>query len=246
MNLSLDRISKSFGQNRVLDEVSLSLREAQGLVLIGPSGGGKSTLLRILAALEHPDRESGPVAFDGKTLDFGDENALLAHRRSVGTVFQAYNLFPHLTALENVTLPLIHVHGHAPEAAEALALEALERFHLAAHCAKRPAELSGGQRQRVAIARAIAIKPRMLFFDEPTSALDPEMTGEVLEVIEEIKEEGKDFVLVTHEMGFARRLGVQVALLAGGRIVETEGAEEIFTQPRDEITRRFFAKILRY
>lgn len=246
MNLTLERISKSFGAHKVLDEISLALNEAQGLVLIGPSGGGKSTLLRILAALERPDRDSGSVSFDGRAMDFAHEASLREHRRSVGTVFQAYNLFPHFTALENVTLPLVQVHGHSAAAAKELAMEALERFHLSQHCAKRPAELSGGQRQRVAIARAIAIKPRMLFFDEPTSALDPEMTGEVLEVIEEIKEEGKDFVLVTHEMGFARRLGVQVALLANGRIAETAPAEEIFTHPREEVTRRFFAKILRY
>ncbi|MBS0660231.1 MAG: amino acid ABC transporter ATP-binding protein [Verrucomicrobia bacterium] len=246
MNLTLEHIHKSFGPHKVLDDISLTLRDAQGLVLIGPSGGGKSTLLRILAALERPDLGSGPVAFDGRPLDFHHETSLREHRRGVGTVFQAYNLFPHFTALENVTLPLVHVHGHSPATAKAMAMEALERFHLDQHCHKRPAELSGGQRQRVAIARAIAIKPSMLFFDEPTSALDPEMTGEVLEVIEEIKEEGKDFVLVTHEMGFARRLGVQVALLAGGRIVETGPAEEIFTQPREEVTQRFLAKILRY
>ncbi len=245
MNLHLQNVSKSFGAHRVLEGISLDLRGVQGLVLIGPSGGGKSTLLRILAGLEYPDA-GGTVQFDSTRLDFSSEVALLKHRRSVGTVFQAYNLFPHLSALENVTLPLVQVHGHPPATAKAMALESLERFHLESHCEKRPAELSGGQRQRVAIARAIAIRPRMLFFDEPTSALDPEMTGEVLEVIEEITNEGKDFVLVTHEMGFARRLGVQVALLAGGQIIETGPAEEIFQRPREEITRRFFAKILRY
>ena len=160
-------------------------------------------------------------------------------------MFQAYNLFPHLTALQNVTLPLEKVHGLPPQAALETALAALRRFRLEGHAQKRPAELSGGQRQRVAIARAIAIKPKLLFFDEPTSALDPEMTGGVLEMIEELREEGRDFVLVTHEMGFARRVADQVALLADGRIVESGAAAQVFDAPRAEASRRFFARVLR-
>ncbi|MBE7212325.1 MAG: amino acid ABC transporter ATP-binding protein, partial [Gluconacetobacter diazotrophicus] len=157
-----------------------------------------------------------------------------------------YNLFPHLSALQNVTLPLEKVHGLAPQDARDAAQAALRRFRLETHAHKRPAELSGGQRQRVAIARAIAIKPRLLFFDEPTSALDPEMTGGVLETIEELRAEGRDFVLVTHEMGFARRVADQVALLAEGRIVEAGPAAQVFDAPRAEASRQFFAKVLRY
>jgi polar amino acid transport system ATP-binding protein len=186
-------------------------------VLIGPSGGGKSTLLRILGGLEHPD--SGEVELDGERVVFTEE-ALLRHRRTVGTVFQAFNLFPHLTALQNITLPLEKVHGRTPAQAQETARQLLARFRLEAHAGKRPADLSGGQRQRVAIARALSSKPRLLLFDEPTSALDPEMTSEVLDTILELREEGLDFILVTHEMGFARRVADQVAFLADGRIVE--------------------------
>ncbi len=246
MDLSITNLSKSFGTQTVLRRISLVAERAQGLVLIGPSGGGKSTLLRVLAGLEYPDRGSGPITFASKPLDFANEDALRAHRRTVGTVFQAFNLFPHLTALANVTLPLIHVHGHAPKVAERLALEALNRFHLAEHAHKRPAELSGGQRQRVAIARAIAIKPRLLFFDEPTSALDPEMTAEVLEVIEELKEEGRDFVLVTHQMGFARRVADRVALLSGGTIAEYGPPGQVIDDPQSEVAKAFLARVLKY
>src|SRR5471030_3547688 len=162
---------------------------------------------------------SGTVVVNDKPIEYHDE-ALLRHRRSIGTVFQAFNLFPHLTALRNITLPLEKVHGRTPDEARELAEGTLRRFQLLDHAHKRPAELSGGQRQRVAIARAIAIKPQVVLLDEPTSALDPEMTAEVLELIEELKQEGRDLLLVTHEMGFARRLADRVALLSEGRIEE--------------------------
>ncbi len=251
MKLHVANVSKTFGEQRVLDGIGLRFDEVQSLVLIGPSGGGKSTFLRILAGLEYPDRGThGPddapaVSIDGQPVVY-EERALMAHRRTIGTVFQAFNLFPHLTALQNVTLPLEKVHGVPPAEARATAMAALERFRLAKHAGKRPAELSGGQRQRIAIARAVAIKPRLLFFDEPTSALDPEMTGEVLGLIEELKDEGRDFVLVTHEMGFARRVADQVALLAEGRIVESGPAAQVFDAPAHEVSRGFFAKVLRY
>ena len=250
MRLHVANVSKTFGENRVLDGITLGFDEVQSLVLIGPSGGGKSTFLRILAGLEYPDSgtngtDAPAVSIDGQPVVY-EERALMAHRRTIGTVFQAFNLFPHLTALENVTLPLEKVHGVPAAEARATAMAALERFRLAKHAAKRPAELSGGQRQRIAIARAVAIKPRLLFFDEPTSALDPEMTGEVLGLIEELKDEGRDFVLVTHEMGFARRVADQVALLADGRIVESGPAARVFDAPTHEVSRGFFAKVLRY
>ena len=243
MKLRLDEISKQFDGQRVLDAVSLALEKVHTLVLIGPSGGGKSTLLRIIAGLEFPD--AGAVEINDERVVF-EENSLRRHRRTIGTVFQAFNLFPHLTALQNITLPLEKVHGQSPGEAAATARQLLQRFRLADHAAKRPAELSGGQRQRIAIARAVAIKPRLLLFDEPTSALDPEMTAEVLDMIQELREEGRDFILVTHEMGFARRVADQLALLAAGRIVESGPVEQVFDNPASAQSRDFLARVLKY
>jgi polar amino acid transport system ATP-binding protein len=243
MNLKLENLCKSYGGHRALDAVDLTLTGARALVIIGPSGGGKSTLLRVLAGLEHPD--AGTVEINGGRVVF-EEAALLRHRRTIGTVFQAYNLFPHLTALENITLPLEKVHGHAPAAAAEIARQLLARFRLEDRAGLRPAQLSGGQRQRVAIARAVSIKPRLLLLDEPTSALDPEMTAEVLDMIGELREEGRDFVLVTHEMGFARRVADQAALLAGGRIVECGPAPQLFDHPATPEGADFLAKVLKY
>ena len=243
MRLELSGVTKSFGTHRVLDGISLDLPAMHSFVLIGPSGGGKSTLLRILAGLETAD--AGGVAIDGTALP-RDEEGLRQYRCGVGTVFQAYNLFPHLAALENIMLPLEKVHGLSHAEARELAMETLRRFDLEAHSHKKPAELSGGQKQRVAIARAVAIKPRLLLFDEPTSALDPEMTAEVLEMIEELKREGRDLILVTHEMAFAREAADQVAFLADGKILECAAPAEIFTAAHSEECRRFLGKILRY
>ena len=172
--------------------------------------------------------------------------SVLRHRRSIGTVFQAFNLFPHLTAFQNITLPLEKVHGRSREEARELAEGTLRRFQLLDHAHKRPAELSGGQRQRVAIARAIAIKPQVVLLDEPTSALDPEMTAEVLELIEELKQEGRDLLLGTHEMGFALRLADRVALLSEGRIAELGPPEQVFGASQSEITRSFLRRVLKY
>ena len=243
MKLKLDAISKSFDGIPVLDSVSLDLERVHALVLIGPSGGGKSTLLRIIAGLEIPG--AGGVEIDGDRVKY-EEPALLRHRRGIGTVFQAYNLFPHLSALKNITLPLEKVHGHSSAEAVEIAMRILARLQLESHAHKRPAGLSGGQRQRIAIARAIAIKPRLLLFDEPTSALDPEMTAEVLDLIRELGDEGRDFILVTHEMGFARRVADHVALLAGGRIVEAGPVEQVFDRPCKEESRDFLARVLKY
>jgi polar amino acid transport system ATP-binding protein len=243
MKLRVHNVSKIFPGHRALDNVSLALDDAPTLSLIGPSGGGKSTLLRIIGGLEYPD--SGTVEIDGETVQFNEE-ALLRHRRGIGTVFQAFNLFPHLTALQNITLPLEKAHGHPPGESEETARQLLARFKLEKHAHKKPAEMSGGQRQRVAIARAVAIKPRLLLFDEPTSALDPEMTAEILDVIKELRDEGRSFILVTHEMGFARQLGGPVAFLAEGRIIETGPACEIFENARQPQTREFLSRILKY
>ncbi|HEX3720241.1 MAG TPA: amino acid ABC transporter ATP-binding protein [Verrucomicrobiae bacterium] len=243
MKLALNQIVKRFDGHLVLDSVALSLEKVHTLALVGPSGGGKSTLLRIIGGLEHPD--SGGLEINGEPVIFQEE-ALLRHRRTVGTVFQSFNLFPHLTALQNITLPLEKVHDRAHGEAEGIARQLLERFRLADHAGKRPAELSGGQRQRIAIARAISSKPKLLLFDEPTSALDPEMSAEVLDAIHELREEGLDFILVTHEMGFARRVADQVAFLAGGRIVEAGPAKQVFDAPSADQTRAFFDKVLKY
>jgi polar amino acid transport system ATP-binding protein len=222
MNLAINGLVQRFADPRsgmkatVLDGLDLVTGDIQALVLVGPSGGGKSTLLRILAGLDVP--AAGTVAFDGEPLPQA-ENALIGYRRTVGTVFQAYNLFPHLTAMQNLLLPLVHVHGLAEAEARERVREPLERFGLASHAHKRPAELSGGQKQRVAILRALVVRPRRLFLDEPTSALDPEMTGEVLDMIGELKTAGTQFVLVTHEMGFARRVADEIAFIADGRVL---------------------------
>jgi polar amino acid transport system ATP-binding protein len=243
MRLKVTNLSKSFGSQCVLQQVSLELEKVHTLALIGPSGGGKSTLLRIIAGLEKPDE--GQLYLDQKEIIYR-EKELMVHRRSIGTVFQAYNLFPHLTALENITLPLEKVHHYGPTDARRLATEILERFQLSEHSHKPPAQLSGGQRQRVAIARAVSIKPKLLLFDEPTSALDPEMTAEVLELIEELRAEGRDLVIVTHQMGFAHRIADQIALLSGGQIAECGPPLQVLEQPRSEVTRQFLAKILKY
>jgi polar amino acid transport system ATP-binding protein len=243
MKLSLRDVTKRFDAHTVLDRVSLEFDGAHCLALIGPSGGGKSTLLRIVAGLEYPT--GGTVLLNDRAIAYTDE-ALLRHRRSIGTVFQAFNLFPHMTALRNITLPLEKVHGKTPEEARDLAETTLRRFQLLAHAHKRPAELSGGQRQRVAIARAIAIKPQVVLLDEPTSALDPEMTAEVLELIEELKREERDLLLVTHEMGFARQLADRVALLAEGRIAEFGPPQQIFDAPESPVTKAFLSRVLKY
>jgi polar amino acid transport system ATP-binding protein len=243
MRLKATNLSKSFGSQIVLQNINLDLDQVHSLALIGPSGGGKSTLLRIIAGLETPD--SGTLFLNDREIIYR-EKELMAHRRTVGTVFQAFNLFPHLTALQNITLPLEKVHQCSPVEAHQVAEVILERFGLSEHGHKPPAQLSGGQRQRVAIARAISIKPKLLLFDEPTSALDPEMTAEVLEVIEELRKEGRDLVLVTHQMGFAHRVADQIALLSGGQIVECGPPKQLLDDPHSEITRQFLAKILKY
>ena len=243
MKLEIQSLCKSFGDQQVLQDIHISLEKVHTLALVGPSGGGKSTLLRVIAGLERPDR--GRVVLDDEEIIFR-ERELHKHRQTVGIVFQSFNLFPHLSALDNIMLPLEKVHGHSKGEARQIAEEILARFQLMEHAAKQPAQLSGGQRQRIAIARAISIRPKLLLFDEPTSALDPEMTAEVLDVIEELRKEGRDFVLVTHQMGFARRVADQVALLSGGKIVECGPPNQLLDAPTSAITQQFLAKILKY
>ncbi len=243
MDLELNHVSKHFGSEAVIDDVSQSVEAAKALVLIGPSGGGKSTMLRLLAGLLRPS--AGFIRLDGERIP-AEEEERRRYRSRLGVVFQSYNLFPHLTASANVRLPLTTVHGESEKAARMRAEELLERFQLAEHRGKKPFELSGGQRQRIAIARALAHRPKLLLLDEPSSALDPEMTGEVLDVISELKSEGVDFLMVTHEMGFARSVADEVWFLAGGKIVEHGSAEAIFESPQRDATQRFLARVLKY
>jgi len=243
MRLELTGITKRFGSQTALDDVTLALPEFHALAVIGPSGGGKTTLLRVIGGLAVPD--AGGLAIDGETVDFGEES-LLRHRRSIGTVFQSFNLFPHLSALENITLPLEKVHGNSPAEARETAHSLLERFQLTPHALKKPAQLSGGQQQRVALARALAIKPRFILLDEPTSALDPEMTAEVLDIIQELRGEGRDLIMATHHMGFARSVADQCLFVCDGKMTEAGGAAETFGNPRSESLRKFLAKILKY
>ena len=244
MQLELQNVSRHFGAIRALDEVTLNVPESvRTLVLIGPSGGGKSTMLRVVAGLETPDR--GDLRLHGEEVRF-NTRALLKHRRANGFVFQSFNLFPHLTALENIVLPLTEVHQWDRADAVDRARDVVSRFHLTRHIDKRPGQLSGGQQQRIALARAMAHEPALLLLDEPTSALDPEMKSEVLDLIEELCESGQRIVLSTHEMGFARRSADHVLFLAEGQAVEENVAEDLFDSPETETVRRFLAKVMKW
>lgn len=243
MKLDASAVIKNYGATRALDGLTLRADGVSVLALIGPSGGGKSTLLRVLGGLESAD--AGTVRVN--THHLGHEPAALqAYRRRNGFLFQQFNLFPHLTAHRNVTLPLEKVQGLSPAEAKARADDVLDRFGLLPHAGKMPAELSGGQQQRAGLARAIAARPEVLFLDEPTSALDPEMTAEVLEVIQELAEAGQDIILSTHEMGFARAVAGQVAFVAAGRIEETAPPAALFGAPQSLLCQRFLSKVMRY
>jgi len=242
MKLEIQSLTKLYKGHAALDHLSLA-SEVKVLALIGPSGSGKSTLLRILGGLESAD--AGTVTINAEALPVS-ASALLAYRRQNGFLFQAFNLFPHLTALQNLQLPLEKVHGFSAQDAKATAEKALARFGLLSHAHKTPAQLSGGQQQRVGIARAVAIKPRILFLDEPTSALDPEMTAEVLELVHELANEGQQIVLSTHEMGFAKAVADNIAFLANGRIEECSHPKDFFTAPQSGIAQRFLSKVMKY
>ena len=216
---------------------------AHTLALIGPSGGGKSTFLRTLAGLQ--DFTADSLCINGEEMP-ATETKRIARRRKLGFVFQHGGLFEHWTAAGNIIEPLVHVHGFSREAAGERAHELLSRFGLADHAGKRPTELSGGQRQRVAIARAVAAKPQLLLLDEPTSALDPEYTVEVLDVVNELRAEGLDYIIVTHEMGFARHACECAAFLTKGRIAECGESEAFFSRPQSAELQRFLRRILEW
>jgi glutamate transport system ATP-binding protein len=237
----LEDVNKHFGSLHVLRDINLTISRGEVLVVIGPSGGGKSTLCRTINRLETIDQ--GTITFDGQPLAV--EGKTLAKLRSeVGMVFQSFNLFAHKTILENVTLGPIKVRGIAKAEAERRGMELLERVGIGAQASKYPAQLSGGQQQRVAIARALAMDPKMILFDEPTSALDPEMVQEVLDVMIGLAQEGMTMMVVTHEMGFARRAAKRVVFMAEGQIVEENTPEEFFTSPQTDRAKDFLSKIL--
>ncbi|WP_249523280.1 amino acid ABC transporter ATP-binding protein [Modestobacter marinus] len=236
-------VDKWFGELHVLQDIDLSIDRGEVVVVIGPSGSGKSTLCRTINRLE--SIENGEITIDGQRLPAeGKELAKL--RADVGMVFQSFNLFAHKTVLENVTMGPIKVRKQSKADAEKRARELLDRRGVGAQADKVPAQLSGGQQQRVAIARALAMDPKVMLFDEPTSALDPEMINEVLEVMVGLARDGMTMVVVTHEMGFARRAANRVVFMDGGRIVESATPEEFFTNPSSDRAKDFLSKILNH
>jgi polar amino acid transport system ATP-binding protein len=238
--LRLENVRKSFGDNVVLRDVSLDVAASECVVLIGASGSGKSTLLRCVNLLERVD--DGVVRLDGEDITDPRVDADRVRAR-IGIVFQAYNLFPHLSVLDNVTLAPILVHKVAAEQARSEALAMLDRVGLAAKAAARPDSLSGGQQQRVAIARALVNRPRLMLLDEVTSALDPELVGEVLDLLRELKDDGLTMILNTHEMGFARQVADVVCFLDGGVILEQGRPEQVLGAPAHERTQRFLSRL---
>ena len=239
--VELRDVNKHFGELHVLRDINLTVRRGEVLVVIGPSGSGKSTLCRALNRLETID--SGEILVDGEPLP--QEGKALARLRSdVGMVFQSFNLFAHKTILDNVTLGPVKVRRERSKDAKERALALLDRVGVKNQAQKMPAQLSGGQQQRVAIARALAMKPKVMLFDEPTSALDPEMINEVLDVMVSLAREGMTMIVVTHEMGFARKAANRVVFMADGQIVEEAHPEEFFTAPKSERAKDFLSKIL--
>ncbi|GAA1894261.1 amino acid ABC transporter ATP-binding protein [Lapillicoccus jejuensis] len=234
-------VNKHFGDLHVLKDVDLQVGRGEVVVVLGPSGSGKSTLCRTVNRLE--TFESGSITIDGQALP-EEGKALAQLRADVGMVFQSFNLFAHKTILENVTLGPTKVRGRGKADAERRATELLERVGVGEQAGKYPAQLSGGQQQRVAIARSLAMEPKVMLFDEPTSALDPEMVGEVLDVMDELARGGMTMIVVTHEMGFARRAANRVVFMADGQIVETAEPEAFFSAPRSERAKDFLGKIL--
>ena len=237
----LDNVNKHFGDLHVLRDIDLTIHAREVVVVIGPSGSGKSTLCRTINRLEPID--GGTIELDGEPLP-AEGKALARLRSDVGMVFQSFNLFAHRTVLQNVTLGPTKVRGKSRRDAEALAMRLLERVGVADQARKLPAQLSGGQQQRVAIARALAMEPKLMLFDEPTSALDPEMISEVLDVMVDLARDGMTMIVVTHEMGFARRAADRVLFMDDGRILEDRPPDDFFANPRTDRAKDFLSKIL--
>ena len=238
--IDIENLHKSFGDVHVLKGIDLNIKENEVVAIIGPSGSGKSTLLRCMNYLEEPTQ--GNVCVDGILLD-GEAN-INKVRAEVGMVFQRFNLFPHMTVLQNIMLAPMKVRHVPKEKAEKRAQKLLARVGLEDKADSFPSQLSGGQQQRVAIARALAMRPKIMLFDEPTSALDPEMVGEVLDVMRSLAKEGMTMVIVTHEMGFAREVGDRVLFVDDGRILEQGTPEAVFEHPQQERTKAFLSKVL--
>ena len=241
--VEVDAINKSFGDVHVLKDISTSVAKGEVVVVIGPSGSGKSTLCRAINRLETID--SGQIRIDGTPLP-AEGNELAALRADVGMVFQSFNLFAHKTVLENVTLGPMKVRGVSRADADRRGMELLDRVGVGNQAQKMPAQLSGGQQQRVAIARALAMDPKLILLDEPTSALDPEMINEVLDVMVQLAKDGMTMIVVTHEMGFARKAADRVLFMADGRIVEDATPAEFFDNPKSDRAKDFLSKILNH
>jgi len=239
--IKLNGVNKWFGDLHVLQDVDLSIRRGERVVICGPSGSGKSTLIRCINRLEQHDE--GSIVVDGIELNQDTEN-VAAIRREVGMVFQHFNLFPHLSVLENCALPQIRARGTSRDQAESKAMEYLRRVRIPEQASKFPSQLSGGQQQRVAIARSLCMEPKVMLFDEPTSALDPEMIKEVLDVIIDLAQSGMTMICVTHEMGFAKKVADTVVFMDAGRIVEKAPPQQLFENPQSERTKLFLSQIL--
>jgi len=239
--IQIERVSKWFGDFQVLQDIDLTVRHGERVVVCGPSGSGKSTLIRCINRLE--EHQSGRIVVDGNELDYNTKH-IHKVRCEVGMVFQQFNLFPHLTVLENCTLGPMRVRGLTKKEAKSQAMEYLERVRIPEQAHKHPSALSGGQQQRVAIARSLCMEPRIMLFDEPTSALDPEMIKEVLDVMIDLAETGMTMICVTHEMGFARTVAHQMVFMDEGRIVENAVPEQFFSNPKNERTKLFLSQIL--
>ncbi len=239
--LRLEHLEKTFGTHQVLRDISFSVNKGDVISIIGSSGSGKSTMLRCVNLLEEPT--GGKIIFEGKDIS-GKELNLSQYRARVGMVFQQFNLFNNMNALENCVCPQLTVLHRKREEAEKIAKDYLERVGMSAYCNARPAQLSGGQKQRVAIARTLSMSPDIILFDEPTSALDPEMVGEVLDVMQRLAKEGFTMLVVTHEMAFARDVSSRVIFMDGGVILEDAAPEEIFNNPRQPRTREFLSRYL--
>lgn len=239
--INVKQLSKSFGDNEVLKSIDLTVKEGEVVVIIGPSGSGKSTILRCLNLLEEPT--SGEIFFEGQNITAPDSN-IDQIRQKMGMVFQSFNLFPHMSVLENLTITPVKIKKEDLEKAKEQALALLDQVGLKEKATSYPASLSGGQQQRVAIARALAMSPDVMLFDEPTSALDPEMVGEVLSVMQDLAKKGMTMVVVTHEMGFAKEVADRVIFMADGIIQEEGTPEEIFERPQNSRTKDFLNKVL--
>ncbi len=237
----LQNVNKWFGEFHVLRDINLNVKRQEVVVIIGPSGSGKSTLIRCINRLE--EHQSGEIIVDGIPLTHDVRN-IEKIRSETGMVFQQFNLFPHLTVMENITLAPIHVRKMKKDEAEKIAMELLGRVGIPEQAQKYPGQLSGGQQQRVAIARALAMRPKIMLFDEPTSALDPEMIKEVLDVMQELAESGMTMLVVTHEMGFAKEVADRIVFMDSGEIVEVGTPEHFFTNPQHERTKLFLSQIL--